>query len=146
MARIEHIRLRLENWARWSAKRDSRSLGYPSQSAFARMRASSASRDSHIPVSDLDACEIDDAVRSLQLTRSHLYLTLTLHYARGLPLHQVASRMGKATSTIKHNLQLADHAIDLWLQAKREHRLPNVMTEGLQSHRATAADDNNPTS
>ena len=40
MARLQWIKQRLDNWARWARERESGSLGYPKQSAFMRMTPS----------------------------------------------------------------------------------------------------------
>lgn len=120
MARIKWVEHRLENWGRWLSQKECGALGYPRQSTFARLAPSSGRNESVIPVSDLDASEIDDAVKSLQLTQSHLYLVLTLTYAKGLPRHQVAKHMSRAESTINANLGAADLAIKRWLDDKAE--------------------------
>jgi hypothetical protein len=115
MARIEYIKNRLENWGRWCQQGESGSLGYPRQSSIARLIAPSGCSDAAIPLSSIDASEIDDAVTALRFTQSHLHMVLTLTYAKGLPRHQVAAKMGKADSTISSNLDAADRAIDRWL-------------------------------
>lgn len=122
MARIEYIRHRLEEWGRWCQQSESGALGYPSQSAFARMGPSSGRNEPVVPTIALQASEIDDAVKSLQLIQSHLYQVLTLTYAQGLPRHLVAKRMCRADSTIKSHLDAADRAINLWLEGKAEQR------------------------
>lgn len=119
MARIEWVKSRLENWARWSQQSESGALGYPKQSAFARMTPSGGRNESAVPTSDLEASETDDAVKSLQFTQSHLYLVLSLTYAKGLPRHVVAKRMGRAESTVNKNLEDADRAIARWLEDKQ---------------------------
>ncbi|EYC51711.1 hypothetical protein AZ34_11930 [Hylemonella gracilis str. Niagara R] len=120
MARIEGIRYRLENWARWCAKVEGGALGFPTTNSLARLAGRSSNYEAVIPTNDVDAAETDAAVKSLQLTRSHLYLVLTLHYAKGLPIHRVAREMHRAESTIKRNLEDADLAIQTWLVAKAE--------------------------
>lgn len=120
MARIEYIKHRLDNWGRWCQQRESGSLGYPRQSSIARLIAPSGSNDAAIPLSSIDASEIDDAVTSLRYSQPNLHLVLTLTYAKGLPRHQVAARMGKADSTISSNLDAADRAIDRWLVLKKQ--------------------------
>jgi DNA-directed RNA polymerase specialized sigma24 family protein len=122
MARIEHIRQRLENWARWSQERDAGGSGYPRVNILAKVGGTDNWGRNSIPTNSIEASETDDAVRSLQLTRSHLYLTLTLHYAKGLPIHQVSTRLHKAESTIKRHLEEADLAIERWLQGRAEAR------------------------
>jgi DNA-directed RNA polymerase specialized sigma24 family protein len=122
MARIDWVRRRLENWARWCAQRDIGGGGYPSMSAFARMAPSGGSRDAAIPIMDLDASEINDIVESFRLTQSHLHLVLTLTYAKGMPRHKVAKTMGRAESTVKANLEQADHAIARVLEERQERK------------------------
>jgi hypothetical protein len=119
MARIEWVRARLENWARWCAHQENSGLGYPTQTAFARLGGKGTRAEVALPILSLEAAETDQAVKSLQFTQSHLYQMLTLLYARGLPRHQVAIRMGRAESTIKRQLEDADHAIARWLQDRK---------------------------
>ena len=120
MARLEWVRLRLENWARWCQQGDGGGLGYPTQSAFVRMGVPSAKdRDSAIPILALEAAETDEAVKSLQLSQSHLYLVLTYTYAKGWPRDVVAKKMCRAQSTISANLCDADRAIKRWLDEKQ---------------------------
>ncbi len=120
MARIEWVKHRLENWAKWCQQSDSGSLGYPSQSAFVRMgMPSGRSNGDSTPVHSIEASETDDAVKSLQFTQSHLFHAVTLTYAKGLPRHLVAKRMCRAESTISKNLEDADLAIKRWLDDKQ---------------------------
>lgn len=118
MARIEWVRHRLENWGRWLQQSESGALGFPSASPFARMGPSSGLRECTVPIISLDASEMDDAVKSLQLSQSHLYMVVTLTYAKGLPRDQVARRMSRAESTISSNLDAADRALARWLDDK----------------------------
>jgi hypothetical protein len=119
MARIDWVKQRLENWAKWCRQSEAGALGYPRQSTFVRMGVPTGrSTDSAVPISSIDASEIDDAVRSLQFTQSHLHQVLTLTYAKGLPRHLVAKRMCRAESTISKNLEDADFAIKRWLDDK----------------------------
>jgi len=115
MARIEWVKHRLENWGRWSQQRETGALGYPRQSTFARLAPQSGRMEASVPVSDLEASETDQAVKSLQLSQSHLYLAVFYTYAKGLPRQQVARRMARAESTISRNLEDADRAIARWL-------------------------------
>ena len=118
----EYIKRRLENWSRWCQQQDSGGLGYPSMCAFARLGGRSGRSEASIPIINIDASEIDQAVRSLQGRQSHLYLVLTLHYAQGLPRHLVAKRMARTDRTIRQNLDDAYYAIDRWLQDKQSIR------------------------
>lgn len=119
MARIDYIRARLENWARWSQQSAAGALGYPKQSTFMRLVPSGGRSESIVPVNDLDASETNDAVNALRFTQSHLYMVLLLTYAKGFPRHAVAQRMGRAESTISRNLEDADRAIARWLEDKQ---------------------------
>jgi len=121
MARIEWVRHELENWARWSAEKGNGALGYPRQAAFSRLGARGSAWDStQVPTSSLRAELTDRAVKSLLLSRSHLYKVLTLHYAQGYEIHRVALKMCRAPSTVKRNLEDADHAIAAWFQERQE--------------------------
>jgi len=122
MARIEWVKHRLENWGRWSQQRETGALGYPRQSTFARLAPQSGRMEASVPVSDLEASETDQAVKSLQLSQSHLYLAVFYTYAKGLPRQQVARRMARAESTISRNLEDADRAIARWLDERQETR------------------------
>lgn len=117
MARIEWVKARLENWGRWCSQSESGALGYPKATAFYRLSVPVGG--SGIPVQSLDASEVDRAVSSFRLTRSHLYLVLTLTYAKGLPRHQVAKKMGRAESTVNANLCEADRAVAAWFEERR---------------------------
>lgn len=120
MARIEWVKHRLENWARWCQQGNSSGLGYPSQSAFVRLAVPTArAREGVIPVLAIEAAETDAAVSSLQLSQSHLYLVLTYTYAKGWPRDVVAKKMSRAESTISANLEAADRAIKRWLDEKQ---------------------------
>ncbi len=119
MARIEWVKSRLENWARWCAQQEVGALGYPSQTTFARLAAPGGG-NAAVPIMALDASEMDDAVQSLRFSQPHLHLVLVLTYAKGLPRHQVAKRMARAESTINANLEAADRAIARWMDDKRQ--------------------------
>lgn len=119
MARIEHIRQRLENWALWHARLNSSGLGYHSVNVLA---CDVWTRGSYggtvIPHIDADAELIHQAVQALKLTRSHLYETLDCIYLRDLGVSGTARHMGRARSTIHAQLDEADRAIDAWLSAR----------------------------
>lgn len=119
MARIDWVRQKLENWARWCAQRDDGGTGYPSQTAFARLGGKGSRSEAVIPILSIEAEQTDQAVRSLRLSQSHLYLVLTWHYAQNMTIQRVALRMGKAESTIKRNLEDADHALARWFNDRK---------------------------
>lgn len=120
MARVQWIKQRLDNWARWVRERESGSLGYPKQSAFMRMTPSAGGFDAAVPTDSLDASLTDSAVRSLRFAHPHLFLTLRLHYIDNFEIKRVAQKMARAESTIKANLDTSDHLLALWFRARDE--------------------------
>lgn len=122
MARIDWVRMRLENWALWCSSQQRGGLGYPSQAAFARLGGRARRSEAAIPVLAIDAEETDRAVRSLRGTHSHLFLVLQLLYAQGLPRDQVARRLARTEDTVKRNLEEADHALARWFEQQEQAR------------------------
>lgn len=119
MARIEWVRHRLEEWSRWCMQQDSGGVGYPKQTAFARLGGQGSRAESVVPLISIQASETNVAVESLKGSQSHLYVVLTLTYARGLPRHLVAKRMARAESTVRRNLEDADHALARWFNDRK---------------------------
>lgn len=118
MARIDWVKQRLENWARWCQQREAGALGYPRQSVFARLAGKGTRAESVIPVDSIDAALTDEAVQALRLDRSHLYLTLQLVYVQGRDIADAARQMQRAPSTVKAHLDAADHALALWFRER----------------------------
>lgn len=136
MARIDWVKQRLENWARWCQQSESGALGYPKQSAFVRMGVPSArSSDAAVPVQSIEASETDDAVKSLQFTQSHLYQAVLLTYAKGLPRHKVARMMGRAESTVSQNLCDADAVLKRWFDDRAAIRAARKIENSVSTHR-----------
>ena len=119
MARIEWIKHRLNNWALWKVRESSGGLGFATSSIFQANRVDS-SRDAPLPVDEADASKTDQAVESLKPDKLQLYTTLQLVYVKGIGIRATARHMGKAESTIKANLDQADHALSAWFGMKAE--------------------------
>lgn len=132
MARIDWVRQRLEQWARWSRERESGALGYPKRAAF--LRVGSGGGMGSQALSDGDASLTDSAVQSLRFTQPHLHKTLYHHYVEGLEIKRVATIMRKAESTIKAHLCESDRAIALWFRLRDE-----AQTKALQAHARASA-------
>lgn len=128
MARIDWVKQKLENWSRWHSQRDAGALGYPSRTSFERFVVGSGSRESVIPINDIDASETEEAVNSLRLVKSHLYLTLTHIYVKGWDIKRTAKALVKAESTIKAHLGDADHALAAWFNDRAELRRKREQT------------------
>jgi len=119
MARVEWIKHRLDNWGGWKVREVSKGLGYARSSVFMAL-PSSGSRESVIPVDEVDAALTDQAVESLRGPRPHLHRVLYLVYVDGMGIRQAAVAMARAESTVKANLEAADHALAVWFRARDE--------------------------
>lgn len=126
MARLDWVHKRLQEWGRWRTQRESSGLGYPKQSAFMRLAPSGSAWGSAVPVDSVEASRTEEAVRSLLLSRSHLYKVLELVYVRQVGIKGAAAAMARAESTVKANLEQADHAIAAWLEAQAATRAGNA--------------------
>ena len=123
MARLEHIKRRLDNWALWRERLDSGGHGYARQNVLAAVydvwsRATYCG--AVIPHFDQDAEETDRAVQALKLGRGHLYVTLDCIYLKDLGVNGTARKMRRSASTVHAQLEQADRWIDAWLIAERE--------------------------
>lgn len=138
MARIERIQRRLENWALWTERQSSGGLGYATRSVLlSDIWARGSYNGMIIPVLEQEAAETDMAVQSFRLSQSHLYQVLVCIYLRDLGIRATAARMGRAESTIKANLDQADHVIDRWL-ADRATAAQRIATQKNQANSFTS--------
>jgi hypothetical protein len=121
MARIEWVKLRLENWALWKERESKGGLGYATQSVLLTDRVDRY-REIPVPVDETDAALTNTAVESLRPTRPHLYDRLYLIYIKGIGIREAARRQGCAESTIKASLDQADHALSIWFRERQAER------------------------
>ncbi len=96
MARIEWVERKLDNWARWSAERASRGLGYPRCSAFARAAAAPrhAENRNSIPVDGIEAAQTERAVQALRFVKGSLHAVVIFHYLHDISGVELGQRMG----------------------------------------------------
>ena len=125
MARLPHIKQRLENWAMWRARQEGHGLGYATRNMLANWMASAGevsrySREATIPVLHLEAEETDQAVEAMRLGNGHLHVTLMCVYVKDLGVTGTARHMRRQPSTVHAQLDQADRVIDAYLQAKRD--------------------------
>lgn len=125
MARIEHIKQRLNNWAMWRARRDNHGLGFATRNMLANWmenagEVSRYGREATMPVLHLEAEETDEAVEAMRLGKGHLHVTLMCVYVKDLGVAGTARQMRRQPSTVHAQLEQADRWIEAWLQAKRE--------------------------
>lgn len=119
MARIKWIQHRLDNWALWKVRSASGGLGFSTQAAFLAIKVD-GSRDSPLPIDEIDAEKMDRAVGSLMPDKSHLHRTIELYYLKGKSIMGVAQEMARAESTVKANLAASDQALKSWFDAQEE--------------------------
>ena len=123
MARLEYIRQRLENWALWKVRQKDGGLGFHTRSVLAMDVWDAGSyNNNHIPHLELEAERTNDAVEALRLGRGHLYVTLCHYYIDGLGIKETARVMSRGESTIRAQLEQADHAVAALLSAQHEER------------------------
>lgn len=121
MARIEWVKQRLDNWARWKEREQSHGLGFYKQSAFLRMAVDGGGfRDAQIPVDDVEARTTDEAVQSLLADHPDLHRTLVLIYLEDSGIRVAAVKLACAESTVKARLERADQHIATWLRLKAQ--------------------------
>lgn len=122
MARVDWIKTRLAVWGAWRARREDSGLGYPKVNVLLAMGGggSAGYRETVVPINEIEAAETDRAVESLRLVKSHLYLTLQLIYVQNTGITLAARKMGRGESTVKAQLEQADHELVKWFDAKRE--------------------------
>lgn len=119
MARIEWVKHRLNNWALWKDRESRCGLGYATQSVLLT-EAVDRYREAQLPVDDVDAEVTNQAVESLRDGKQHLYMTLQFIYVKGIGIKMTARMMARAESTIKANLDSADHSLSEWFNARAE--------------------------
>lgn len=119
MARIEWVKHRLDNWALWKVREASGGLGWATQSVLLANLVD-CSREIPLPVDEIDAEKTNQAVESLKLGKGHLHMTLQFIYIRGIGIRETARQMSRAESTIKANLDQADHALSAWFADQAE--------------------------
>lgn len=124
MARIAHIKRRLDNWALWKSRQASSGLGFHSVNILALdVWGRSSYNGASIPHFDEDAEETNQAVESLKLSKPHFYEMLDCIYMKDLGVRETARRTGRGESTIHQQLDQADKAIDTWLSNSAEEKV-----------------------
>lgn len=120
MARIEHIKHRLERWGAWIERSESGGTGYPKQSSFLRLPGPMGLVQGPITALDLECGDTHDAVISMRHSKPYHFKCVELIYRQNRAYKVAANIMGKNESTIRLYLEQADNAIDQWLRDKSE--------------------------
>ena len=118
MSRIEHVKRRLEAWARWSLSETSGGLGFPRAAAFTRVTPSASSPSSFVP--DSEALQTEKAVLSLLPHHIDLWHTLQAYYIKQYDIARCAKLLMVAESSIKARLGRADAVLDAWFTAQAQ--------------------------
>lgn len=117
MARIEWVKLRLNNWALYKLRDMGGGLGFATQSVLLAERMDRY-REINIneTIDGTDAMLTDKAVESLKGPHPQVYAVLQCYYiGKGeTSVRATARQLGKAESTISANLDQADQALRLW--------------------------------
>lgn len=123
MARLKRIQRRLDNWALWKVRQNDSGLGYHARNILAvDVWGRGSYNGAIIPHFEQEAEETNQAIESMKLGKGHLFVTLDCIYIKDLGVKQTARRMDRAESTIKAQLEQADHYIAAWMEAKAEER------------------------
>lgn len=123
MARLKRIQQRLDNWALWKARQNDSGLGYHTRNILAvDVWGRGSYGGAIIPHFEQEAEETNQAIEDMKLGKGHLVVTLECIYIKDLGVRATALKMCRAESTIKAQLEQADHAIAAWLEAKAEER------------------------
>jgi DNA-directed RNA polymerase specialized sigma24 family protein len=121
MARIEWVKQRLDNWARWKSREQGNGLGFYRQSPFLRMAVDCGGfREAQIPVDDVEARGTDEAVQSLMGDHPDLHRTLVLIYLEDAGIRLAAIKLACAESSVKARLERADGRVATFLRMKAQ--------------------------
>ena len=112
MANDEYIKIRMQQWAEWAVMRESGAIGYPQECSYTRMQACSGSSGFHSPDIDLEAMEIEDAVRVLP---EYLRSTVREYYVKPGTIEQKAKKLQCNRDTIYARIKQAHTMINSWL-------------------------------
>lgn len=114
MANDEYIKTRMQQWAEWAAMRESGAVGYPRECSYTRMQARSGSSGYHSPEIDMEAMEIEDAVRELP---DYLRCTVREYYVKPGTIEQKAKELRCHRDTIYTRISQAHIMISCWLNS-----------------------------
>lgn len=113
----EYIKTRLQQWAEWSAMRESGAAGYPRECSYTRIHGRSGSPGFFSPDIDMEAMQIEDAVRELP---DYLRTTVREYYVEPGTVEQKARALRCSRDTIYARLASAHMAISNWLRSHRK--------------------------
>ncbi|WP_447775656.1 hypothetical protein [Variovorax boronicumulans] len=113
MARIEWVKTRLDNWARWRCQMAGNGLGFASQAAFLN-DPSGSERTVKIPTDEIEASITHEGVESLKASRPHVYQVLYCMYPFGLGVSGTCRRLECERANVYALLDVADRLLSAW--------------------------------
>lgn len=131
MARIEWIKLRLNNWALWRLRDIGGGLGFATMSV---LLAEPVDRYREVNINETidssDASQTNTAVESLKLPHPHLYAVLQCYYiGKGEnSVRATARALGRAESTVGINLDQADLVLRNWFSEHAPKKINSFST------------------
>lgn len=112
-----HFDKKLRNWGDWMRKCNSGGLGFGS-SPLANLvgRAQRAEAGCIIPVDDVEASKVDDAVRSLPIELQRMAMAW---YVEDLSVRQAAKKLSCSTSTVPVRVDQVCKGVEIWWSNKQ---------------------------
>lgn len=134
MARIEWVKRRLDNWARWRCQMAGNGLGFSAQAAFLN-EASGTEREAKIPLDEIEASITHEGIESFRISRPQLYAVLHCMYPFGLGVSGTCARLGCERSNVYALLDVADRLLAAWFadRAARQEALQAAIKKSFTS-------------
>lgn len=116
-----HFDEKLKNWGEWMRKGKEGGWGYrDSQLAGLMGRAQRAEVGCVIPIDDVEASRVDDAVRSLPIELQRMAMAW---YVEGLSIRQAAKKLSCSTATVPVRVEQVCKGVEVWWANRRDRSL-----------------------
>lgn len=121
-----HFDKKLKNWGDWMRKCSSGGQGYGS-SPLANLvgRAQRAEAGCIIPVDDVEASKVDDAVRSLPIDLQRMAMAW---YVENLSIRQAAKKLSCSTTTVPIRVEQVRKGVEIWWANRGNERRSAAMS------------------
>lgn len=113
-----HFDEKLKNWGEWMKRDQLGGKGYGNSPLANLMgRAQRAEPGCIIPVDDVEASRVDDAVRSLPIELQRMAMAW---YVENLSIRQAAKKLGCSTTTVPVRIEQVCKCVEIWWANKRD--------------------------